>query len=80
MKENSRILRIGPGDVRRFFRLTLVAAVATFGLFLSIDRGLLAQRGDDLALDRDVGYCDGGPSAAADRCWPGKSGRAPATP
>ena len=41
------MLSIGPDDVRRFFRLTLVAAVATFGLFLSIDRGLLAQGGDD---------------------------------
>lgn len=40
------MLRIGPGDVRMFFRLTLVAAVATFGLFLSVDRGLLAQGGD----------------------------------
>ncbi len=40
------MLRIGPSDVRTFFRLTLVAAVATFGLFLSVDRVLLAQDGD----------------------------------
>ena len=40
------MLRIGLGGVRTFFRLTLVVAVATFVLFLSVDRELLAQGAD----------------------------------
>jgi len=46
LKEDSHMLRIGPSGVRTFFRLTFVAAVATFGLFLSVDRVLLAQDGN----------------------------------